>query len=111
MLKYFFLLLSFCLILTAGDKVEIYASSISSQKDMVHADGGVTVIYKDYFLTADKAFYNKKTGNLELFGNIRANHGGKYKILGKYALLNLAKKERVFQPFYMIEYSASVYII
>ncbi len=110
MLKYLFLFISFAVALLANDKVEIYASSITSQNNTVHASGGVTVMYKDYFLTADKASYNKKTGDLELFNNIRANHGGKYKILGKYALLNLAKKERVFKPFYMIDNASEVWM-
>jgi len=111
MLKnFFFLLLLISTCAFAGDKVEIYASSITSQNGMIYANGGVTVIYKEYFLTADKARYDKSTGDLELFNNIRANHAGKYKILGKYARLNLAKKERVFQPFYMIDKSSQVWM-
>jgi len=111
MLKRFLLLsLLYCSCAFAGDKVEIYASSLSSQDNTIEADGGVTVIYKEYFLTADRARYNKNTGDLELFDNIRANHAGKYKILGKYARLNLAKKERVFQPFYMIDNSSQVWM-
>jgi len=106
-----FLLLLFVGTLFASDKVEIYASKLtSSQNGIVNASGGVSVIYKEYILTADRARYDKRSGELELFGNIRANHAGKYKVLGKYARLNIAKKERLFKPFYMIDNKSDVWM-
>ncbi|MEO1938895.1 MAG: LPS assembly protein LptD [Sulfurimonas sp.] len=96
--------------LEADDKVEIYASKLTSHNDTIDAGGGVSVIYKDYLLTAQRAHYDKKTGILELFDNIRANYQGKYKILGKYAKLNIAKKERFFKPFYMLEKESDVWM-
>ena len=109
MLKYF-LLLSLLTALYAGDKVEIYASKLASQNGIINATGGVTVIYKDYIITANRAHYDKKTGELELFDNIRANSAGKYKVLGKYAKMNLAKKEKLFRPFYMIDNKSDVWM-
>ena len=107
-------LLAFFIILTvslyASDKVEIYASSMDSKDNIVEASGGVSVIYRDYFLSADSAIYDRKTGDLELFDNIRVNHGDKYKILGSYAKLNIAKKERLFKPFYMLDKSSKVWV-
>ena len=110
MLKYllFLLLLSICL--NAGDKVEIYASSLDSKGEIVEARGGVTVMYKEYFLTADRAIYDRKSGDLELFDNIHLNHEKLYKILGNYAKLNIAKKERLFQPFFMSDKESQVWI-
>ena len=96
--------------LIAGDKVEIYASKLTSGHNVINASGGVSVIYKEYLLTANRARYDKKTGELELFENIRANYAGKYKVLGKYAKLNIAKKERFFKPFYMIEKRSDVWM-
>ena len=110
MLKIIFLLLLLLSSLYAGDRVEIYASNLTSKNNTVIASGGVSVIYKDYLLTSDRARYNKTTGDLELFDNIRANYAGKYKILGKYAKLNIAKKERFFKPFYMIENKSDVWM-
>jgi len=109
MLKYL-LLLSLLTALYAGDKVEIYASKLASQNGIINAAGGVTVIYKDYVITANRAHYDKKTGELELFDNIRANSAGKYKVLGKYAKMNLAKKEKLFRPFYMIDNKSDVWM-
>jgi LPS-assembly protein len=100
----------FFTIVHADDKVSIYAAKIESKKDVVEASGGVSVAYKDYLLTAKRATYNRKTGDLELFDNIRVNNKGKYKILGKYAKLNIAKKERSFEPFYMLDKDSQVWM-
>jgi len=110
MLKLLLLLPLLFLTLIADDKIEIYASTMDSKDDIVEASGGVTVMYKEYFLTAQKAIYNRKSGDLELFNNIRVNHGSSYKILGEYAKLNIAKKERLFKPFYMLDRKSKVWM-
>lgn len=92
------------------DKVEIYATSMDTKNNVVVADGEVVVIYRDYILNAKKAIYDRNTANLELFGNIRANQGSNIKLLGEYARLNIAQKERVFKPFYMLEQTADVWL-
>lgn len=94
----------------ASDKVEIFASKMSSDGDMVQASGGVTVVYKKYFITADSAVYDRNSSELELFDNIRVNQGKAYKILGKYAKLNIAQKEKFFKPFYMSDRDTRVWM-
>jgi len=106
----FLLFFVFVLMLQAEDKVEIYASSVDSKNNIVNARGDVTVIYKDYFLNAKSAIYNKETGDLELFDNIRATYDGEYRVLGDYAKLNIQKKEKMFQPFFMLDNSSEVWI-
>jgi LPS-assembly protein len=110
MLKIFFLLLSIVFLSYADEQVEIYASSMNTQNNIVEADDGVTVVYKDYFLTAKKAKYNRETGDLELFDNITVNTKGKSQIIGSYARLNLKKKEKFFKPFYMLDLSSKVWM-
>ena len=110
MLKYLLLFTILFTCLNAGDKVEIYASSLDSKENIVQASGGVTVMYKEYFLTADKAVYNRNSGDLELFDNIRLNHKESYKVLGNYAKLNIAKKEKLFKPFFMSDAKSRVWV-
>jgi LPS-assembly protein len=83
---------------------------MESKENIVHASEGVTVLYQDYFLSAKSATYNRVTGELELFDNIRVNYKGTSKILGKYAKLNIAKKEKYFKPFYMLDKDSKVWI-
>jgi len=111
MLKLFpLLLLLFFSTLNAADKVVIYATKLDSNSTTVEASGGVSVAYRDFLLNAQRAIYNRKSGDLELFGKIRVNKNGKYKILGKYAKLNIAKKERSFRPFYMLDNDSQVWM-
>ena len=83
---------------------------MDSNETTVEAKGGVTLVYKEYILTADRATYHRKSGELELYNNIRFNQGNSYKILGEYARLNIAKKERVFQPFYLSDKKTEVWM-
>ena len=110
MLKSLFLFCILALVLNAGDKVEIYASSMTSKDNIVTINDGVNVIYQEYFLTADRAVYNRNSGELELFENVRLNNGVEYKVLGNYAKLNISKKERLFQPFYFSDKETQLWI-
>ena len=110
MLRLFIFFIISATFLYANDKVEIYASTMDSHDGIVNVDNGVNVLYRDYFLSAKRAIYNRKTGDLELFDNIRVTRGSEYKILGSYAKLNIAKKERLFKPFYMLEKTSKVWI-
>jgi LPS-assembly protein len=112
MLKSFLILLLCVLRLFAleSEKVEVYANTMDSHGSIVEANGEVIVVYKDYFLSANRARYDRTTGELELFDNVRANNAGIYKLLGSYAKLNIAKKERTFRPFYMLDNESRVWL-
>ena len=92
------------------DKIEIFATDIDTQNSIVEARGDIAVTYKGYYLTASRAKYNKLTGQLELFENVRANQGSEYKLLGNYATLNVQNKEKSFKPFYMLEQQSQVWL-
>jgi LPS-assembly protein len=92
------------------NKVEIYATHLNAENGIIHANDDVIVLYKDYYLSAKDAIYDKKSGNLELFGNVRATQGDKYQLLGDYARLNIADKEREFKPFYMLEQKSQLWV-
>jgi LPS-assembly protein len=110
MLKHSLLFIFLLVNLSAGDKVEIYASKMDSKENVVNATGGVSVLYGEYFLTSDSAVYDRDSEELELFGHVRVNQGISMKILGKYAKMNIAKKERLFKPFYMTDKKSRVWL-
>lgn len=110
MLKKLIIILLLIVSIYADDKVEIYSSNMSTKDNIVTATDGVTVVYKSYFVTAKKAIYNRDNGDLELFDNIIVNHDEKSKIIGSYAKLNIAKKEKLFKPFYMLNTKSKVWI-
>ena len=107
----FFLFFYFCsTLLFAQEKVEIYATTVDSKNNIVNANGDVTIVYKDNLLNSKSAIYDKESGDLELFGNIRATYEGEYRVLGEYAKLNIKRKEKIFKPFFMLENSSEVWI-
>mgnify|MGYP002712985428 CR=1 FL=1 len=110
MLKLFLFLIVLAVHIIGEDKVEIYASTMNTKDNIVTADEDVVVIYQDYHISAKKAVYNRNNADLELFGNIRAVQGENIKILGEYAKLNIAQKERVFKPFYLLEQKSDVWL-
>ncbi|MBC8237573.1 MAG: LPS-assembly protein LptD [Helicobacteraceae bacterium] len=110
MYKLFILLCILSGIANANEKIEIYATKVDTQDSVVSATGDVAVVYKGYYLSASKAIYNRSSGELELFDNVRANQGNEYKVLGNYAKLNIKNKEKSFQPFYMLENKSQVWI-
>lgn len=110
MRKLWLLFILLPLYLLGADKVEIYATNLNNEAGVVKASGDVIVLYKDYYLSAQSAVYDRKNGNLELFGNVRATQGTNYQLLGEYAKLNIADKERVFKPFYMLEQKSQLWL-
>ena len=110
MLKLFIFFILLVTYIVGDDRVEVYATTMDTKDNIVMADGEVVVIYQDYHLTAKRATYNRESGELELFGNIRATQGESIKLLGEYAKLNIAQKERLFKPFYMLEQTSNVWL-
>ncbi|MBU0631536.1 LPS assembly protein LptD [bacterium] len=110
MRKLWLLLILFPLYLFGADKVEVYASHLDNNAGIVKASGDVVVLYKDYYISATDAIYDRENGNLELFGNVRATQGSNYQLLGDYARLNISDKERVFKPFYMLEQKSQLWM-
>ena len=110
MLKFFSFLLLLFSFAHADAQVEIFAAFMDSKDNIVNASGDVVVVYQDYHLSAKSAVYNRVSGDLELFDNIRATKGQEYQLLGDYAKLNIAKKEKSFKPFFMLEKKSQVWL-
>ena len=111
-MRFIFLFVFFIFVAFAkeGSKIEVYATALETQKDIITLNGDVVVVYGEYILSAKRAKYDKKTEILELFDDVKIAKHGAYKILGKYAKLNLKKKERTFAPFYMLEEKLQVWL-
>ena len=105
---FFFIFLS--IVVFANEKIEIFAVSMNSEGGVVFVEDEVNVVYKDYYINAGRARYDRKTGDLELFENVRVSKDNEYKILGEYVRINIKDKEKEFKPFYLLEKSSRVWI-
>lgn len=70
--KIILLLICLNLVQAKVQNVELLADSVTRVGEIVNANGNVVAYSQDYFLTADRAVYDKKNEILELFGNINA---------------------------------------
>lgn len=109
MFRLLILLLLFSITLFAKD-VEIFASTLDANETFVKAKGSVIVIRGEDYISADRALYNKKTKDIELFGNILVLNGTSYQALGNYAKLNSEKKSNTLSPFYFLEKKEKLWI-
>ncbi len=92
------------------NKVEIYAGSLETQGNKADLRGDIVVVYGDYILTAKHASYDKESGILELFDNVKVLERNKLKILGDYAKIDIHNKKRDFKPFYMLDTPSKVWL-
>ncbi len=97
-------------LLGAPKKVEIYAGSLETKNDQADLGGDIVVVYGEYILTAKHAHYDKKSGILELFDNVKVIDKERLKILGDYAKIDIHNKKRDFRPFYMLDTPSQVWL-
>ncbi|MEA1918666.1 MAG: LPS-assembly protein LptD [Campylobacterota bacterium] len=94
----------------AKSQIEMYATTLDSNETHVSAKGNVVVIYKEHYLSANEATFDRKHKQLELFGSITAMQGSIYHALGEYAKIDIDKEERLFAPFYLIDKGSQVWM-
>ncbi|NPA82800.1 MAG: LPS-assembly protein LptD [Epsilonproteobacteria bacterium] len=109
------LFISFALFAADKDGVKekdyrIFAKQVEAEGDYIYALGDVVVYSDDYVLNADRVVYNKKTKEIELFGNVHIL-GLDHKVINsKYLKLNLSNKNLVSSPFFFFDPETDVWI-
>ena len=90
--------------------VEVLAKKVTKEGDIIHARGDVVLYSQKYLITADKADYNQKTGDLSLFGDISILEGVEYSSRSGKAFLNLNSDIGSFDPLFFFEDSTNLWI-
>ncbi len=80
--------------------VQLIADSASKNGDIINAVGNILVSSDDYVMSANKASYNDKTKELELFGNVNIIRGANESIKSEYIKLDFKEKIGTFEPFF-----------
>ncbi|TQR31948.1 LPS-assembly protein LptD [Campylobacter sp. MIT 99-7217] len=91
---------SFFSLYATPQQVDFYTSSAQKSGDIISSDSEVLVFSDEYFISANKAKYNDKTKDIELFGNVNVLRGEKEKINSCYAKVNLNSNEADFENFF-----------
>lgn len=90
--------------------VEVLAKTVTKDGDVAHAVGNVVLYSPQYLITADEAYYNYVSGDLELFGNITILEGVSYASRSGHTKLNLKTNKGVSDPFFFFDESSDVWM-
>ncbi|MDX1809377.1 MAG: LPS-assembly protein LptD [Sulfurospirillaceae bacterium] len=106
----FLLLLLFSLSFASTQNVEVLAKNIKKIGFNIHAVGNVVLYSQKYLITADKADYNQKTGDLQLYGDITVLEGLEFSAKTGRASLNLNTDIGSFQPLFFFNDVSNIWM-
>ncbi|MCF6173269.1 MAG: LPS-assembly protein LptD [Campylobacteraceae bacterium] len=106
----FFLISIFSFSFASVQNVEVLAKVVKKDGFIIHAKGNVVLYSQKYLVTADKADYNQKTGDLNLFGNITVLEGLQYSSKSGKATLNLNSDAGTFAPLFFFNNISNLWI-
>jgi len=89
---------------------QILANQVETEGDYIYALGDVIVYSKEYVLNADRVVFDKRTQDIELFGNVHILGLDNKAINSKYIKLNLKSKELSSSPFFFFDPQTQVWI-
>lgn len=90
--------------------VEVLAQSVTKNGTLVHAVNDVVLYSPKYLITADEAYYDYESGDLELFGNITMLEGISYATRSGHTKLNLNTDKGVADPMFFFDEKSNVWI-
>lgn len=111
MRKFLYLLIFICNALFAGmQDVELLANSVEKKSNIIEAKGDVIVYSQKYFISANRALYDEKSGFLELFGDVNIVREKNEAVKSKYAKINLNSDDGEFNPFFTYDNRSDVWL-
>lgn len=90
--------------------VEVLAETVTKDGNIVHAQKSVVLHSPKYLITADEAYYDYESGDVELFGNITIMEGTNYSSRSGHTKLNLKDDKGTSDPFFLFDSSSDVWL-
>ena len=90
--------------------VEVLAQSVTKNGTLIHAVNDVVLYSPKYLITADEAYYDHESGDLELFGNITMLEGVSYASRSGHTKLNLNTDKGISDPLFFFDEKSNVWI-
>jgi len=106
----FFLLLGSLFANEKAQDVEVLAQSVTKNGDIVHAVGNVVLYSPKYLITADEAYYNYETSDVELIGNITILEGISYASRSGHTNLNLKTDKGDSTPLFFFDEASNIWL-
>ena len=92
------------------EEVELLAQTVTKEGTVAHAIGSVVVYSPKYLITADEAYYDYESGDLELIGNITMLEGVSYASRSGHTKLNLKTDEGTSEPLFFFDESVNIWL-
>ncbi len=93
-----------------ANRVEILAKSLDKESSMVHAKGDVVVYSDKYIITANEAFYDYNSSELELIGDITILEGASFSSRSGYAKLDMQSDSGNLSPMFAYANESKMWI-
>ncbi len=93
-----------------NETMQIIANKIEQNGTIITATGDILVFSPNYFVTAQKAIYDKNNLTLELFGNVNISKDKQTVSLSNYAFLDMKNEADNAKPILLIDKSTNVWI-
>ncbi len=110
----FRLTLALFLLITTGyaqtSKVEILAKTLNKDGTIVHAKDDVVLYSDKYIITANEAYYDYNTSDLELIGNITIMEGVSFSTRSGYAKLNMKNDSGSLTPMFAFTGESKIWL-
>jgi len=85
---------------TTAQKIEILAKTLDKDGNIVHAKDDVVLYSDKYIITADEAYYDYNSSDLELIGNITIMEGASFSTRSGYAKINMQNDSGELTPMF-----------
>lgn len=94
----------------ASQDVEVLAQSVTKEGNVIHALGNVVLYSPKYLITADEAFYNHETGDLDLHGNVTMQEGVSYASRSGHTKINLNTDQGKASPLFFFDETSNIWL-
>jgi len=91
-------------------QVQMLASHVERDGDVIKADGDVVFYYQDKILQADRAIYDTKNAIVKLYGHVTLLKGLEYVMLSDYVFLDLKKEQDLATRFFMADLQSELWL-
>jgi len=78
--------------------IQIIAKKVETKNNIVNASGDIIIYTKEYYITAQKLIYNKKTNKVELFGDVSVVKNNDTVSFSQHLLIDMQKDKKQFKP-------------
>ena len=93
-----------------NQKVRILSSTVTTNDNILIAKGNVVIYSNKYYISADKAIYNKELETFELFGDVLIIKDNKIKTKSNYAFLDMKNDNILQNPTFLLDIDSKIWI-